>query len=285
MGHTEGLGGSASIPPPGWAESTASPVMASVTVPHAAVAASDDADAAVRWRISAAIIDNFIVYGAYLTICLLLHWRVATLGHWLVLLMLGVAYHFVLEARDGQTVGKRQYGIRVVSIDGGPPSPGGIALRSVLRLVDQLPLLYCSGLINMIRTGPARRQRIGDVAGGTMVVAVGGRSAARGTPGWLLPSATMLAFVVSLVFVWGVLEYGKQPLSSTQTARFIAGCERGPASQLFDCGCVLSHLEADGYVTLDSLAGLVNQARSEQFVRQPGAASRTVATAVSGCRR
>jgi hypothetical protein len=38
-------------------------------------------EAALRWRISPAIFDNLLVYFAYLALCLLLHWRAATLDH------------------------------------------------------------------------------------------------------------------------------------------------------------------------------------------------------------
>jgi len=149
------------------------------------------ADAAVRWRVRAARIDSLIVYGAYLLVCLLLHWRVANATHLLWLAVAGVAYHFIFEARDGQTIGKRRYGIRVVAADGGPASPKAVAIRSVVRVIDSMPVCYVSGLISMLRTGPARRQRIGDIAAGTIVVAVDGRAASQGTPGWMLPAATL----------------------------------------------------------------------------------------------
>ena len=55
---------------------------AEVNVPaRASVEPDERADAAVRWRIGAAIIDNLLVYGGYLGVCGLLGWRVAALGH------------------------------------------------------------------------------------------------------------------------------------------------------------------------------------------------------------
>src|ERR1700722_1499660 len=157
-----------SAPPPGWEPRlpgalTAPPAPAQIAI------GQPPAQAAVRWRIGAAVVDNLIVYGLYLLVCLLLHWQVATLEHVLILLLLDVLYHFVLESRDGQTIDKRHYGIRVVSLDDQPPSPKAIAMRSVLRIVDSLPVWYLSGLVNMVRTGPERRQRIGDVAAETKV--------------------------------------------------------------------------------------------------------------------
>jgi hypothetical protein len=82
-----------------------------------------------------------------------------------------------------------------------------------------------SGLISMVRTGPSRRQRIGDIAAGTIVVAVDGRSAREGTPRWLLPLATLAAVVVSALSVAAMAEAGHQPPSSGQTAPLISGCQ------------------------------------------------------------
>jgi uncharacterized RDD family membrane protein YckC len=93
---------------------------------------------AVRWRIRAARVDNLIVYGGYVLVCLLMHWRAAGLAHLFWLAVAGVAYHFVLESGDGQTSGKRRYGIRVLDAGGGPASPRAIAIRSLLRMVDCL---------------------------------------------------------------------------------------------------------------------------------------------------
>lgn len=286
MGELEGVPRSVSVAPPGWTptHTPAEPFGRSPGLAPAA-ARSDEPDAAVRWRISAAIIDNFIVYFAYLAVCAVLHWRVADLNHLLVLLVGSVAYHFVLEARDGQTIGKRQYGLRVLSADGEQASPGAIAIRSALRIFDQLPVMYVSGLVSMVRTGPSRRQRIGDVAAGTIVIATGGRSLGRGTPGWMLPVATIFAVAVSAVSVYATVEAGTQPLSNAQTAQLVAGCEREAAATVVNCQCFVVQLEADGYVTTDALRSLVTQAQAEQLTGRGGSSSRTLAAAVLDCRR
>jgi uncharacterized RDD family membrane protein YckC len=270
-----------SVPPPGWADSGPAAEIATVSVPLAPVA-QEPADAAVRWRISAAIIDNFVVYGLYLLLCLLLHWRVANLEHLLALLPIGVAYHFLLESRDGQTIGKRQYGIRVVSADDRPADPKAIAMRSALRIIDQLPFWYLSGLFSMVRTGPARRQRIGDVAAGTKVIATEGRSAARGTPGWMLPTATLVAFAISALAIVGIAEAGHQPLTNTQASQWVAGCERATGGAL-DCQCALSRLEADGYDTPISIINLSEQAQAERLGGEPGQARRELGAMATAC--
>jgi uncharacterized RDD family membrane protein YckC len=90
-------------------------------------------------------------------------------GWWFIaFLALVLLYHFVLEAVTGQTIGKRLLGLRI-SRAGERASVGDVAGRTLLRLVDWLPLLYLVGFITMLATG-ARRQRLGDLAAGTSVV-------------------------------------------------------------------------------------------------------------------
>jgi uncharacterized RDD family membrane protein YckC len=242
------------------------------------------AEAAVRWRIGAAVLDNILVYVLYLLICLMLHWQVLAVSHLPWLLALGVAYHFILEARDGQTIGKRRYGIQVVSVYGQPAAAKAIAMRSVLRIVDSLPFWYLSGLISMVRTGPERRQRIGDVAADTTVIAVSGRAAASGSPGWLLPTATLLALAVSALAVFGIAEAGHQPLTSTQQEQFVAGCDR-TAGAAIDCQCLLDRLRADGYNSVDSLRSVLSEAESAQLSGQSGTARAEFTADVLDCRR
>lgn len=238
----------------------------------------------MRWRISTATIDNIIVYVIYLLLCLVLHWQVANLEHLLALLVIGVLYHFALESRDGQTVGKRQYGLQVVTVDDRPADPKAIAMRSALRLIDQLPVWYLSGLVSMVRTGPARRQRIGDVAAGTKVIALEGRSAIRGTPKWMLPAATFAALAISIFATYTVAQAGKGPLTSTQTAQWLSGCEHA-SGQILDCRCALTRLEADGYDSVNSLSALAEQAETERLNGQPGQARSELTAVALSCPR
>ena len=273
-----------SVAPPGW---TTPPELAPPPAGEAAPPARVDqaADAAVRWRVRAARVDNLIVYGGYVLVCLLLHWRVATVSHLFWLAVAGVAYHFALESRDGQTPGKRRYGIRVVAADGGPAGPWAIAIRSLLRIVDSLPVCYVSGLISMVRTGPARRQRIGDIAAGTIVVAVDGRAVSQGTPRWMLPAATLGAVVISALSVVGIAEAGHQPVNSLQASQFVAGCQNSPTGAFADCACLLNRLEAEGYDTLDALNNLAAEAQSEEASGAMGPSRTALRSAVIACRR
>jgi uncharacterized RDD family membrane protein YckC len=74
-------------------------------------------------------------------------------------------YFFALESGGGQTVGKKLMKLRVVRADGRPAGMGEIGVRTILRVIDN----YLVGLIVMLATGE-RRQRIGDLAAGTIVV-------------------------------------------------------------------------------------------------------------------
>lgn len=83
-----------------------------------------------------------------------------------------LGYYFGTEAAGGQTLGKRFLGIQVVRAGGGPAGAGPIAVRTVLRIVDALPFLYLLGFAFVLVTG-VRRQRLGDLAAGTLVVRSG----------------------------------------------------------------------------------------------------------------
>jgi uncharacterized RDD family membrane protein YckC len=70
----------------------------------------------------------------------------------------------------GRTPGKRLVGIRVVRADGGPPGLAESLVRNVFRAVE-LPLAYAPGILAV--TLGARRQRLGDLVAGTLVVRQG----------------------------------------------------------------------------------------------------------------
>jgi uncharacterized RDD family membrane protein YckC len=85
-----------------------------------------------------------------------------------VILGWALYYHFAMESGDGQTVGKKLMKIRVVLADGRPAGMREIAVRTVLRVIDGIGG-YIVGLVAMLATGQ-RRQRLGDLAAGTMIV-------------------------------------------------------------------------------------------------------------------
>ncbi len=81
------------------------------------------------------------------------------------LLVLG--YYFILELKTGQTVGKMLLKIKVVSADSQPLTPGKVAVRTILRIVDGI-FFYLVAFICVVAT--KQKQRLGDMAAGTLVV-------------------------------------------------------------------------------------------------------------------
>jgi len=129
-------------------------------------------------RVIAAIVDLLIVTAGALVILVAGDSLSGDRTGALAAVVLGWAlyYFFALESGGGQTLGKRLMKIRVVRSDGRPASMGEIAVRTILRVIDN----YLVGLIVMLATGE-RRQRIGDLAAGTIVVDASG-SAVMGPP-------------------------------------------------------------------------------------------------------
>lgn len=94
-------------------------------------------------------------------------WAVAV--GYIAYFMISVGYAILFEWRwRGQTVGKRALRIRVVDASGLRLTFPQIALRNLLRPVDQLPLFYLVGALFVILTREA--QRLGDIAAGTVVI-------------------------------------------------------------------------------------------------------------------
>jgi len=86
-----------------------------------------------------------------------------------VFLGLAFLYYFGLEATIGRTVGKLLLGLKVISEDGDRADVVAVAVRTVLRVVDWLPLMYLTGFVAAMATG-IRRQRLGDLVAETVVV-------------------------------------------------------------------------------------------------------------------
>ncbi|MFW6161142.1 MAG: RDD family protein [Planctomycetota bacterium] len=78
------------------------------------------------------------------------------------------AYFVLCEWLAGQTLGKRLLGIRVLGQDARRPTLAAIVLRNLLRPPLLLPAAYVVGSIVLLVT--PRRQRVGDLLGGTVVI-------------------------------------------------------------------------------------------------------------------
>jgi uncharacterized RDD family membrane protein YckC len=125
-------------------------------------------------RILAGLIDMLVVIGGAFVIGLLAGALVGgrpPVGGQLGVIVLGWAlyYYFACESSGGQTIGKKAVRLRVVRTDGRPAGMGEIAVRTILRVIDGIAF-YLVGYVVMRVTG-RRRQRLGDLAGGTIVTA------------------------------------------------------------------------------------------------------------------
>jgi uncharacterized RDD family membrane protein YckC len=83
-------------------------------------------------------------------------------------------------AWNGQTPGKRAFGIAVLNDDGTPVRWPAALTRNLLRAVDFLPIFYGIGLVAMLCSRDFKR--LGDLAAGTVVVYVAEKPAARVFP-------------------------------------------------------------------------------------------------------
>ncbi|HMO56488.1 MAG TPA: RDD family protein [Roseiflexaceae bacterium] len=78
-------------------------------------------------------------------------------------------YYLLFEMLwSGQSPGKRLIGLRTVREGGHPITFSGSAIRNFIRIIDFLPFLYGVGVVVMFIDTRARR--LGDLAGGTLVV-------------------------------------------------------------------------------------------------------------------
>lgn len=154
------------------------------------------------WRIAAALIDLVVLAGVAVMLSAATgqifssstSFQITLSAGWtLVLVAIALLYYFVLEAWAGQTVGKLLFDLRVRTATGGKPSVGAVALRTLLRIVDWLPVLYLAGFISMLVTG-TRRQRIGDLAAKTAMARAGRPARDRGLA--LLPLAAVVVAAI-----------------------------------------------------------------------------------------
>jgi uncharacterized RDD family membrane protein YckC len=135
--------------------------------------------ATLRDRILALIIDVVIVAAVYLLLFVILvnlfPFSIDNspfLGYLLATLLpigLFVLYSFFSEMiMNGQTLGKKSIGLRVVRIDGKEPELSDYLIRSVFHLLDTL---FSSGIVGALLIGSSsKKQRLGDIIAHTTVI-------------------------------------------------------------------------------------------------------------------
>lgn len=122
---------------------------------------------ASRWaRLLARIADALAAFAPFVVLVLRSPAEPAptTVGAWLMALLFGIGYVFLADALPGgQSFGKRMLGIAVVDPRTGYPCSAG---QSFLR---NLPLAVL-GFLDWVFIFGERRQRLGDMVAGTLVV-------------------------------------------------------------------------------------------------------------------
>jgi uncharacterized RDD family membrane protein YckC len=133
--------------------------------------------ASVASRSLAQALDALVRIGLFYVLALLAGLSVGSIGNTpaIVVLIVGgfliiFGYPAVLEARwNGQTVGKRAFGLRVVTVEGSPVRFRHAAIRSMLSLVDFFipPLGVSATIVSLLNR---QNQRLGDLFAGTIVL-------------------------------------------------------------------------------------------------------------------
>jgi uncharacterized RDD family membrane protein YckC len=153
-------------------------------------------------RVGAVVIDGLIV--TPILIPLDVFFDGLTAGAVLVFVALQLGYFHVMESIDGQTLGKKLFDLRVVRReDAGPASAKAISARTVLRLIDGLPGLCLVGVLTMLLSDK-RRQRLGDLAAGTVVTRASTRPYTRARLSPLKTAYPAIWLAAALLVVVGV---------------------------------------------------------------------------------
>lgn len=131
-------------------------------------------------RIIAWILDLVILIVTNSILTLLFFWLSSSMGWsevietlfgFLIILPLWFFYSLFCEIIfNGQSIGKRAMGIRVIKLNGDIPSLSDYFMRWAFRMVD---ILFSFGtLATLLVTGTEKGQRLGDILAGTTVIKV-----------------------------------------------------------------------------------------------------------------
>ncbi len=133
--------------------------------------------ASVIERIVAGVIDLIIIgiltwFFEYVGVQLFSAWEVDSMGQVFLMLMplvILIGYHTLSEYfANGQSLGKKALGIRVVRADGQKTGMREALLRAILLIVD---MVLSSGVLGVLMISISkRRQRLGDMAANTVLI-------------------------------------------------------------------------------------------------------------------
>ena len=120
-------------------------------------------------RVIAAVVDYFLIFCYYVGMSMLISQLSASTAVTVLLLLPPFLYFLLCEVfMDGQSIGKRARGLKVVHLDGSEPTLGSYLLRWILRPIELAITAGAVALVTVLING--KGQRLGDLAAGTTVV-------------------------------------------------------------------------------------------------------------------
>jgi uncharacterized RDD family membrane protein YckC len=122
-------------------------------------------------RLIAAFIDHLFAFGLMLFVVTLMPEESALLKA-LLFFLAYLAYYVILEALWSRTLGKYFQGLVVRKLDGSPCDLKAALIRSGTRVIEANPLLLGGLPAGLVIISTERKQRVGDLLAGTVVVAV-----------------------------------------------------------------------------------------------------------------
>ena len=125
---------------------------------------------ATKTRLFAAMLDNTCATLIAIPLAARLPGPLSPVARGVILVTTYLAYFFVQEGLWGATLGKRIFGLRVVRLDGGPAGWAASFWRTILRVLEVNPILLGAVPGGLAVTWSKRRQRLGDMLAGTVVV-------------------------------------------------------------------------------------------------------------------
>ena len=129
---------------------------------------------ASKARFFAFFADQFIVVGLMILAAALVPAEYA-IARWVLFVGVYVVYFLVLEAVWSRTPGKFFQGLVIRKLDGSPCGWKAALIRFACRLVEINPLLFGGLPAGIAILATERRQRVGDILAGTVVVRSGVR--------------------------------------------------------------------------------------------------------------
>jgi uncharacterized RDD family membrane protein YckC len=130
----------------------------------------DPLDGVVPRRLLQAAVDQgmiFVVFFVLLNVAVFTHRKALLWVAFVLLLALPFAVHVLLASRSGRTPAMRITGLRIVTTAGTRPRFRAYVIRWLLMVADGA-LFGLVGLVVIVAT--PRRQRVGDIVAGTLVV-------------------------------------------------------------------------------------------------------------------